>query len=148
VVRGRSLSVSVQELGPQETSTPKSLPARRSPHRNQRQSRRCAPCLAQLRESGLARRPTRSSSQIGRVSARPPPARTGRQGQWAQVNPVCPQLPPPLGAGFDPVLDPTKTLTEEKLLSALPDPHSGQSGRFPSEYSDMDMRTSKECPQS
>jgi hypothetical protein len=38
--------------GPQGTSTPKSLPARLSPHSYQRQSRRCAPRLAHTNERG------------------------------------------------------------------------------------------------
>lgn len=45
-------------------------------------------------------------------------------------------------------LDPTMTPTAEKLRSVFPDPHSGHSGELLSEYSDMDIRTSKVTPQS
>jgi hypothetical protein len=52
------------------------------------------------------------------------------------------------GAEPDPPRDPVKTLKELKLRSALFEPHWGHSGLLPSEYSDMDIRTSKETPQS
>ncbi len=40
------------------------------------------------------------------------------------------------------------TPTAVKLRSAFLDPHFGQSGFFASEYSDMDIRSSKVRPQS
>ena len=61
---------------------------------------------------------------------------------WAQVPPPPPVDPP------DPPRDPTRTPTAEKLRSAFREPHSGQSGLLLSEYSDMDRRISKVCPQS
>jgi hypothetical protein len=73
------------------------------------------------------------------------PARTGRQRQWAQVNPECPQ-PGGLAEAEPPPRDPVRTLTELKLRSASVDPHSGQVGVTPSAYADMDILFSKGCP--
>ena len=61
---------------------------------------------------------------------------------------MWPQAPPPRVDPPDDPREPTSTPTEEKLRSAFSEPHSGQSGFLASEYSDMDMRTSKDCPQS
>ena len=97
-------------------------------------------------ESGLTKWSARS--RMLALSPNVSPARTGRQGQWAQENPECPQAPPLEGAVPPPPLEPTRTPTEEKLRSVLLDPHSGQSGLWLSAYSDMVMRTSKAFPQS
>lgn len=60
-----------------------------------------------------------------------------------QVKPPGPQLEPLDDPLSEPALDPVRTLTDVKLLSTSCDPHWGQSGLFPFEYSDMDMRISK-----
>lgn len=70
------------------------------------------------------------------------PARTGRQRQWPQVKPPCPQLGAGPPAPPEPALEPVRTLTEVKLRSTSDEPHWGHSGLLPSEYSDMDIRTS------
>lgn len=71
------------------------------------------------------------------------PTRTGRQCQGPQVKPPGPQLEGLDAPLPEPALDPVSTLTDVKLLSTSWDPHWGQSGLSPFEYSDMDMRISK-----
>jgi hypothetical protein len=48
----------------------------------------------------------------------------------------------------EPPLDPVRTPTEEKLRVELAEPQEGHSGVASDEYSDMDILTSKERPQS
>ncbi len=95
--------------------------------------------------------PDAAGANLGRLTrtvVSSSPARTGRQHQWAQVNPPCPQPPPLVGAQADPDLDPVRIPTEEKLLAELAEPQEGHSGVASDEYSAMDILTSKERPQS
>lgn len=66
------------------------------------------------------------------------------------MKPPCPQPPPRVGRPpeAEPPLEPVRTPTEEKLRAELADPQEGQSGVASEEYSDMDILTSKERPQS
>jgi len=48
----------------------------------------------------------------------------------------------------EPPREPVRTPTEEKLLAELAEPQEGHSGVASDEYSDMDILTSKERPQS
>lgn len=71
------------------------------------------------------------------------------EAQLAQVKPL--PAGPQLGAlNDDEELppDPVMTLMEPKLRSVSFDPHWGQEEGPLSEYSDMDIFTSKECPHS
>lgn len=78
------------------------------------------------------------------------PARTGQRDQWPQVNPPWPQPPPPppekVGKGEPEPRDPVMTPTDVKLLSTSSEPQLGQDRPSPSEYSDMDIFSSKERP--
>jgi hypothetical protein len=51
-------------------------------------------------------------------------------------------------AAPEPPLEPVRTPTEEKLRAELAEPQEGHSGVASEEYSDMDILTSKERPQS
>jgi len=70
----------------------------------------------------------------------------------AQVKPLEPHPPGPFRAEDPPPEPPpreaVRTVTEVKLRSTRPEPHAGHPGRFPAEYSDMDIRVSKTCPHS
>jgi len=57
-----------------------------------------------------------------------------------------PQLPPPDDEEPLPRLEPVSTPTALKLRSVDRESQDGQGGLRPSEYSDMDIFTSKTCP--
>ena len=59
------------------------------------------------------------------------------------MNPLWPQLAALEEVLLDPPREPVSTLTEVKARSTSLEPHWGQGGLFPAEYSDMDIRTSK-----
>lgn len=76
---------------------------------------------------------------------------TGRSDHEAQVKPL-PRQHPPLGAANEPALDPERppamTFTAVNARSTLLEPHPGHVRPSPASYADMDMRVSKDAPQS
>ena len=78
------------------------------------------------------------------------PPLPGRRRQCAQVKPSRPQggALGPLDAEEPLLQEPVITFTALKRRSACVEPQEGHSGFAPSEYSDMDIRTSKGDSQS